>query len=440
MEKEICQKIEQFGYRAYLVGGCVRDFLLGVESADIDIATDAPLSVLDSLFRTYDVGNGRDFGIVVVHTEAGDYEVAQFRADGAYSDDGRPDDVKLGVTFEADTSRRDFTINAMGMDSNGEVIDYHGGRKDLEAGLIRTVGVASERFDEDRVRMIRAVRFAARYGFEIEAETARAIKEMASEIVRVPMERITAELWKMASGDNFSGALELLSELGLLGHILPEMERFKGYEHNLEHHPEGGVWAHVMACIRYAEAWDAETKFAVLFHDVGKPDCYRWDSERGHTYDGHEKFGASMLDGIARRMKFSNELRDVCKFAAEHHMKFHELDRLKDSKVMRLMESRWFSVLMRVAEADEGCRGTGLRKFTEGLKRVEQLKKRMQELGDLKAVRKAVNGELVMRLTGLRQGKELGEVIRRAVELMIERGVSVDDREAVERIILEVRG
>lgn len=237
----IMNKIEKAGYRAYIVGGSVRDIILGdLKPHDIDIATNAPMDVLDKLFKTYDIGKSKDFGIVVIKVGSFSFEIAQFRKDGKYSDGRRPDQVTITGSFEGDAGRRDFTINAMGINSKGEIIDYFDGRKDIKNKILRTVGDPKQRFSEDYLRMMRLARFSSKLGFEIEKGTAKAARKLSTNILDIAPERIKDELMKSAaqSGEKFAQYILQLDKLKLLKYILPEVMNLKWFRENLQHHPE----------------------------------------------------------------------------------------------------------------------------------------------------------------------------------------------------------
>lgn len=242
----IVKTIESAGFQALLVGGCVRDILMGRIPKDFDIATDCPMDRLEAMFKTHDIGANKDFGIVVVDVDGDSFEIAQFRQDSATSDGRRPDSVTLGCSFREDSARRDFTINAMGMTSDGQSIDFHDGMNDLADGVIRCVGDAQERFKEDELRILRALRFAATFGFDIEQHTKDcivwAVKNGALR-TKVAPERVKQELFKVAShgGPAMARFLELARDTGVLQVILPEIAAMIGSEHTLESHPEGAL-------------------------------------------------------------------------------------------------------------------------------------------------------------------------------------------------------
>jgi len=340
----VAQQLRASGHSAYLVGGCVRDLLLGREPADYDIATSAtPAQVMKLFPKTYAVG--AQFGVVLVPVERDGpdgerdnyaIEVATFRSDGAYSDGRHPDEVRFSADASLDVRRRDFTINGLLLDPEAkEVFDYVGGRRDLEAKTIRAIGDARLRFSEDKLRMLRAVRFAARFGYSIEAETFRAIRELAGNIHDVSRERIRDEIVKMLTEGSARRAFELLDETGLLEQVLPEIKRMKGVEQPPQYHPEGDVWIHTLMLLEgLGPGTSPSLALGALLHDVGKPPTFRRAPDR-IRFDNHAEVGTRMAEEICRRFRLSNEeTEQVCMLVA-NHMKFAEVQRMRESTLKR---------------------------------------------------------------------------------------------------------
>jgi tRNA nucleotidyltransferase/poly(A) polymerase len=270
---DVLRLITKHGYKAYLVGGAVRDIVLGKNPHDIDIATNMPISELQKTFpKNYDIGKSKDFGIFVVKHKGHTYEIAQFRQDGTYLDGRRPEEVTIIQDFKTDAGRRDFTMNAMAVDKDGNIIDYFDGQKDIKDKVIRTVGNPHDRFKEDNLRMLRAVRFSSKLGYDIHHETKEAIKSNKEGIKKVSGERIREELMKMAAqtGSKFADAIKTLDEVGILKIILPEIVKMKEYEHSAKNHPEGGVWEHTMEALRQNKITNPIVNLSILLHDVGK--------------------------------------------------------------------------------------------------------------------------------------------------------------------------
>ena len=349
----IVGELRAAGYEAYLAGGCVRDLLLGREPSDYDVATSATPEVVLGLFpRTFAVG--AHFGVVLVADGEGDEydttEVATFRSDGAYSDGRHPDAVRYTTSAEEDVKRRDFTINGLLLDPLHEAedlrqaaIDYVGGLADLDAGIVRAIGKAEERFEEDHLRMLRGVRFAARFGFELDAGTAAAIKRLAAKTAAVSRERVRDELTKMLTEGRARRAFELLDETGLLKEVLPEVARMKGVEQPPQFHPEGDVWVHTLGLLAQLEAGCAATlAWGALLHDVGKPATFRRAPDR-IRFDGHVEMGVAVGAEILRRFRFSNDDTHQILALIENHMRFADAARMKASTLKRFFRLRGFA-------------------------------------------------------------------------------------------------
>jgi poly(A) polymerase len=303
--RSIARRLREAGHIAYYAGGSVRDFLRGVPPKDIDIATDARPEQVQKLFaRTYAVG--AHFGVIVVLEKELQFEVATFRSDGAYVDGRRPTEVHFS-SAEEDAARRDFTINGMFFDPVAEqVIDFVNGRADLDARVIRAIGNPAQRFAEDRLRMLRAVRFATTLGFEIEPATWRALQESSLSIAQISAERIREELVRIFMSPQRVRGWDLLDASGLMRVVLPELERLKGCEQPPQFHPEGDVFKHTRIML---ELLPAEVSlplvFSVLFHDIGKPPTYSVDETGRIRFNGHDRVGAEMTELVMQRLRFS---------------------------------------------------------------------------------------------------------------------------------------
>jgi len=354
---EIIRTLRDAGHQAYLAGGCVRDLLLGRAPADFDVATSAtPDIVLDMFTRTFAVG--AHFGVVLVAPDDEDArfvtEVATFRSDGVYSDGRHPDVVRYTTSAEEDVKRRDFTINGLLFDpfaapqhSSDELpraglLDYVGGVADLEAGVIRAIGRSELRFEEDHLRMLRAVRFAARFGFELDGETLRAIRSLTPRIHFVSRERVRDELTKMLTEGHARRAFELLDETALLNEVLPEIARMKGVAQPAQYHPEGDVWTHTLMLLDQLEpACSMTLAWGALLHDVGKPPTFRIAPDR-IRFDGHVEVGVAMGAEICRRFRFSNDETRQILALVENHMRFADTERMKTSTLKRFFRLEKF--------------------------------------------------------------------------------------------------
>jgi poly(A) polymerase len=362
----IIKELRQHGFQAYLAGGCVRDLLLKREPADYDIATSAtPAEVMEMFPDTYAVG--AQFGVVLVplpedqRTPADEnvisktraVEVATFRSDLGYSDGRRPDEVRFSQDPREDVARRDFTINGMMLDPvSSEVLDFVGGRRDLGAGIVRAIGDPKVRLAEDKLRMLRAVRFAARFEYAIEAETLAAIQGLAHEIRVVSRERVRDELTKMLIEGHARRAFLLLDESGLLKEVLPEILAMKGVEQPPEFHPEGDVFVHTLLLLENlpqpcspALAWGA------LLHDVGKPATFRVAPDR-IRFDNHVEVGVKIAEEICERLRFSNHDASQVLALVDNHMRFGHVTRMKESTLKKFLRLPGFEEHLALHRAD----------------------------------------------------------------------------------------
>lgn len=335
--RAIAQRLRAAGHVAYFAGGCVRDLLRGEAPKDFDVATDARPEAVQKIFpRTYAVG--AHFGVIVVLENGFQFEVATFRSDGAYLDGRRPVEVHF-ATAEEDAARRDFTINGMFFDPEKEaVIDFVGGRADLERRVIRAIGDPGQRFAEDRLRMLRAVRFATVLGFEIDPETWAAIATSAATITQISAERIRDELVKIFLSPNRARGWDLLDASGLMRAVLPEMEAMKGCEQPPQFHPEGDVFKHTRIMLEMLPAKvSLPLVLSVLFHDVAKPPTAIVDEEGRIRFNGHDRIGAEMTEQIMERLRFSRAEIDATVEAVRQHMVFKDVPNMRVAKLKRFM-------------------------------------------------------------------------------------------------------
>ena len=332
---EIIRTLRKYGHQAWLVGGCVRDLLLGVEPKDYDVATDAEPGRIVELFpRSGRVG--AHFGVVLVRGDGCEVEVATFRSDRSYSDGRRPDSVRFETDPRQDAMRRDFTVNALFLDpESGQVLDYTGGREDLRGRIIRAIGNPEARFGEDHLRLLRAVRFAARLGFAIDTATMDAIGRLHRSILTVSAERVRDELVRILTEGGARRGFELLDETGLLADILPEVAAMKGVEQPPEFHPEGDVWVHTLMLLEKMQRPSITLALGALLHDVGKPPTYRM-AER-IRFDGHVEAGVEIARGILERLRFSGEQIEQVVALVANHMKFKDAGNMRESTLKRFM-------------------------------------------------------------------------------------------------------
>jgi poly(A) polymerase len=355
LANSICETLQRRGYQALLVGGCVRDLLLGREPADFDVTTDAAPEQVMEIFPE-GIGVGAQFGVLLVPRDGSKVEVATFRSDVGYSDGRHPDTVVYSQTAQEDVQRRDFTINGLLMrHDNGEILDYVGGQADLQAGIVRAIGEAQRRFNEDKLRMLRAVRFAARLNFAIDVATLAAINELATNITQVSAERIREELTKLLTEGAARRGFELLDETGLLQHVLPEISALHGVEQPPQYHPEGDVWTHTMLMLEGLPAGAPATLvWGVLLHDVGKPVTFRSAAETGDRirFDGHVDEGVRISGNICRRLRFSNEDTEQILSLVSNHMKFKDAERMRKSTLKRFVRLPRFDEHMALHRLD----------------------------------------------------------------------------------------
>jgi len=364
----IVRTLRERGHKAYLVGGCVRDLLLGREPADYDVTTDATPDQVMSIFPvTYAVG--AQFGVVLVPVptprmdaacmpdrDATGYisphayvvEVATFRSDIGYSDGRHPDEVRFSKDPREDVVRRDFTINGLLLDPLAEgplhdcVLDYVGGNEDLKAGIIRTIGEPSRRFSEDKLRLLRAIRFAARFGYKVDTATFAAIRTHAPQIHQVSRERVRNELTRMLMEGHAREAFLLLDNAGLLHELLPEIEAMKGVKQPPQFHPEGDVFVHTLLLLeKLPHPCSMTLAWGALLHDVGKPPTFRVVPER-IRFDGHVDVGVKMAEEICQRLRFSTDDTNQVLALVDNHMRFAHAMRMSESTFKKFVRMPLF--------------------------------------------------------------------------------------------------
>jgi poly(A) polymerase len=449
--QEIVASLQHAGFAAFWVGGCVRDFLLGREPQDFDIATDAKPEQVEKLFRKT-IPVGKKFGVIIVVEKKQQFQVATFRAEADYQDGRRPEKIVF-ANAEADASRRDFTVNGLFYDPLTQKIhDWVGGEKDLRAKIIRTIGKPEERFGEDHLRMLRAVRFAARLGFEIEPTTFAAIQTLAPKIKLISAERVRDELIKLfappeqeringlvdkwigvksahgieraaqqsnnptiqQSSSPAARGLVLLRDSGLLEHILPELAATIGCEQSPDFHPEGSVFNHLCLMLEKMPAGANESlPWAVLLHDIAKPVTAERDVATGkiHFY-GHEKVGAEMAEKILQRLRFPNQQIEEIVACVRNHMQFKDVKQMRKATLRRLLLRETFPLELELHRLD--CLGSfgDLEHFDFLLEQAEALKHQPQIRPPL------LDGNDLIAL-GIRPGKELGALLAEIRELQL---------------------
>ena len=335
LARQIVTRLKASGHQAYFVGGCVRDLLLGGEPKDYDVATDARPSEISALFPKSDLV-GAHFGVVLVHDSGAQVEVATFRSDHAYVDGRHPVAVDFETDPRQDVLRRDFTINALLLDPDrDEVLDFVGGRDDLRNKIVRAIGDPDTRFREDHLRLLRAVRFAARLNYQIDPATMRAIQRLHSQILKVSAERIRDELSRILTEGGARPGFELLDETGLLADILPEVAAMKGVAQPPEFHPEGDVWTHTLLMLDQLREPTVTLALGVLLHDVGKPPTFRVADRI--RFDGHVEKGVEMAEAILTRLRFSNDQIRQATALVANHMRFKDAPQMRESTLKRFL-------------------------------------------------------------------------------------------------------
>lgn len=357
--RDIVVTLQAAGYEAFFVGGCVRDFLRGVEPGDYDIVTSARPGDVQRLFP-HTVPVGARFGVILVLEGGRGYEVATYRTEDGYDDGRRPSRVQF-ATVREDVQRRDFTVNGLLMDPvTGDVTDLVGGRKDLARRIIRTIGDPEQRFAEDRLRMLRAVRFAAVLDFEIDPDTFAAVRRHAPAIRQISAERIRDELNRIFTSNGARRGLELLDGSGLLVEILPEVTALKGVEQPEQFHPEGDVWQHVLQMLGHLpvaadRAPDPCLSWAVLLHDIGKPSTRFADCAGIHFY-GHVRKGEEMAATILHRLKFSRAWTETILALIRGHMMFMHVRDMRPGRLKRFLRQPDFDLHLELHRLD--CLGS----------------------------------------------------------------------------------
>jgi putative nucleotidyltransferase with HDIG domain len=346
----IVKRLREGGHESYLAGGCVRDFLLNKPPQDYDVATSAKPEQIQQLFQ-HTIPVGAQFGVMLVVVDDEPFEVATFRFDGPYLDGRRPSHVRYG-SLEEDIFRRDFTINGMVYDPiEDRIIDLVGGKKDLEARRIRAIGDPHARFAEDRLRMIRAIRFSASLKFAVENETLQAIKQLAPTLTQISWERIGEEITRILIEGGARMGFELLDATGLLAVSLPEIAAMKGVEQSSDYHPEGDVFTHTMLTLSHLDSPSETLAYGCLLHDVGKPICVRRDGDR-ITFYGHTEKGAGMAEQVLMRLKRGRAVRERVVYLVHNHLRHTQAPKMRLSTLKRFLREDGIDELLELARID----------------------------------------------------------------------------------------
>lgn len=421
---EIVKVLQEAGHEALFSGGCVRDLLLDVEPNDYDIATSATPTDVENLFPDT-LPIGKAFGVIQVRKYSYSFEVATFREEDGYIDGRRPTTIQYSTKL-ADSHRRDFTINAMYQDPiTGTLFDYHGGKKDLEAKVLRFVGNARDRIREDKLRMMRALRFSVTLGFMIEPSQFEAIKELAPLVTTTSQERIQSEFVKMFKR-NPHWSLHLLYASGILKMILPEIYFLKNIDQSPNYHPEGCVLNHTYNALMSAGGFPLDVKMAILLHDVGKSLTMSVGDDGMIHFYGHHEAGALIAERILQRLKFTRKFTDKVVWLVKNHMQPHFAPNMRKSKLKKLLASKWINELIRVHYSD--CRGS--RCNLETLEFIE--KARESFTSDEISPAKLINGNDLKTL-GIRPGPIYKEILKYIETLHLENGISSRE-EAIQKV------
>ena len=411
LARAVITKLRASGHQAWLVGGCVRDLLLGCKPKDYDVATDArPDRIMDLFPRSGRVG--AHFGVVLVRDELSQVEVATFRSDLDYEDGRRPNTVHFERDPKQDVLRRDFTVNGLLMDpDSGEVLDFVGGRADLERRVIRAIGDPVTRFREDHLRLLRAIRFAARLKFSIDPVTFDAIRENHRLVVSVSAERIRDELVRILTEGGARRGFEMLDESGILADILPEVAAMKGVEQPPEYHPEGDVWQHTLLLLEQLDRPSATLALGALLHDVGKPPTFRV-AER-IRFDGHVEVGVHLTHEILNRLRFSRDEMEQVEALVANHMKFKDVPQMRESTLKRFLRMPCFEEHLELHRLD--CLSSN-----KLLENYEIVKEKLGELSaeHLKPARLLTGADLIA--AGYEPGPHFSEILSTVEDAQLE--------------------
>ncbi len=421
----VIRRLQSAGFQAFRVGGAVRDRLLGRASDDVDVATDAVPSRVRELFpKTFAVGES--FGVVIVHAGHGvDVEVATFRAESGYADGRHPGEVKFSDAA-TDAQRRDFTVNALFYDPVAErLVDHVDGLTDLHAGRLRAIGDPAARFEEDHLRLLRAVRFAAELGYELDSATFDAMVPLAPSVHKISRERIAMELEKMLLGRDPAVAFELLEQTGLLAETLPEVAAMRGVEQPPEFHPEGDVLDHTLLMLRHMKWRDRALAWAVLLHDVGKPDTHEFTDGR-HRFPRHAVHGSELAARLLRRLRLPRRLIEAVRAAVKSHMDIVDIERMRESKRRRFLARDTFPLDLELHRIDCIASHGKMDLYVYLLDRICELR------NEPAIPEPWVTGADLLDL-GFEEGPWIGEMLREAMEWQL--NGEVESREqALERI------
>ena len=416
---QIAGTLVSHGFASYLVGGCVRDLLLGLEPKDYDVASSARPEQVAALFPGSEL-IGAHFGVILVKHQGQTVEVATFRSDGAYSDGRRPETVTYETDPRQDALRRDFTINSLFFDiATNQVLDFCGGQDDLRAGILRAIGEPETRFEEDYLRMLRAVRFAARFGYVIEPHTLSAIRKLHARILDISAERIREELNRILTEGGARRGFELLSETRLLESLLPEVKAMQGVEQPAEYHPEGDVWQHTLLMLEGLENPTTTLAWAVLLHDVAKPPTFTFKDRI--RFSGHAELGALMSRTILNRLRLAGHEVERIHDLVLNHLRFIDVKRMKESTLKRFLRQPHFEEHLALHRLDCLSSNRRLENYEFARQKLEQMKPE-----ELRPAR-LITGEDLIAL-GYPQGHQYREILSAVEDAQLEGGVATREQ------------
>lgn len=412
----IAERLRHRGFTAYFAGGCVRDFLMGREPKDVDIATSAlPEDVEKTFPRTVPVG--KQFGVILVMDGELSFEVATFRTEGGYQDGRHPTQVRFTGPQE-DASRRDFTVNGLFFDPEaGKVIDYVGGQLDLQAGLLRAIGNPDTRFEEDKLRLMRAVRFASSLKFQIDGPTWDAVRRWSPEIHCVSPERIRDELVRTLTRSGAERGFQLLSDSGLMKEILPEIEAMKGVMQAPEYHPEGDVFTHTKIMLEKMREPTVTLAMSVLLHDVAKPVTQSLDSHGRIRFNSHAAAGARMARELMKRLRFSNDEIDKVVSAVEQHLTFKDVMNMREGKLKLFISRPNFDEELELHRLDSLSASGNLQNY-------EFIREKLKAFADEPLRPKPLLSGHDLIALGVKPGRGMKPLLDEAYELQLEKKIN----------------
>ena len=440
---KIIEILNNNGFQCFVIGGFVRDSLLYIPNDDIDLVTSATTEQIEKLFPTYDIGKNKQMGVSVIKFNDYIFEIATFRKDLYCSLNVRcAESVSITNSLEEDCKRRDFTINSLAMNSNGDIIDFNNGLEDLNNKVIKFIGNGNTRLEEDQIRSLRALRLASKLSFTIDHQTISAIKDNVKNINLIAPERIFQEFQKAASqsGEKVASFILSLWYIGLLKEILPEIDCLNSFEHDKKDHSDGNPFSHTLGALRANENNDYVQNLSILFHDVGKAATHTIN-ERGNHFYGHDNASIPIIDKIAKRLKFPNDLKETILFCAFNHMRMHKFIEMSNNKCLKLIEDKNFEYLLQTAYCDSYSNKIHWSSdyWNLILKKIETLKNSYNNQNSSQSVKKVINGKLVMKLRNItKPDKDVGIIIKKSIDFVVDNNISLNDMNKISDFIVNL--